>query len=376
MKNRPELSVVLPAQDEEKAIGQCLKQIKEVLAENSINGEIIVSDSSTDKTAEIAKSMGVKVICHGLNGYGRALLKGFNQASGQFIFMADADGSYDFRLIPDFLNEIKNKNLDLVIGNRFAGQIESNAMPTLHRYLGRIIFSNLSLLFFGQKVNDIHCGMRMIRANTLTKLNLKTSGMEFASEMIVKAFRQSLKLGQLPINYQPRLGQSKLKSARDGWRHLRFMLLYSPNFLFLLPGFIMFTLGIVTLVLLYFKKIALAGIVFQYHPMFVASLLVIIGYQLIIFSVFAKIYAHLNLNEKDDLIEYGLKHLSLEKSLLIGSIPLLAGILIFIVVLYDWLIAGLGELNAADSLIIGLTLIAVGTQTIFSSFMLSIIGIK
>ncbi len=376
MNDKFELSVVLPAQNEEQAIGKCLVEIKKIFTEYSIAGEIIVSDSSTDKTTNIAKSFGVKIIHHGQNGYGRALLHGFNHASGQFILMADADGSYDFKAIPNFLEEIKSKNLDLVIGNRFAGQIESRAMPILHRYLGRPIFSGLSFLLFGRQVSDIHCGMRIIKTNVLKKLDLKTQGMEFASEMIIKAFRQSLKLGELPINYHRRLGQSKLKSARDGWRHLRFMLLYSPNFLFLLPGIFMFIIGILTLALLYFKQLSIAGIVFQYHPMFIASLIVIIGYPLIIFSIFAKTYAVINLNEKDKLIEYGLKYWSLEKSLLVSSLPLLAGVLIFIIILYDWLATGLGELAATDSLIIGLTLIAIGIQTIFSSFMLSIIEIK
>lgn len=219
-----DLSVILPCRNEELAIGSCIDSIKEVFKENNIRGEIIVSDSSSDKSADISRAKGVRVVQHNKKGYGRAYLEAFKVARGKIIFLADPDGSYDFNEIPKFINYI-DSGLDFVVGNRFKGNIESGAMPWLHRYIGNPLLSNFLNVLYKTKVNDVHCGMRCIRRSALLELNLKTTGMEFASEMVVQAKKNNLKIKEVAINYYPRKGESKLRSFVDGWRHLQFICL-------------------------------------------------------------------------------------------------------------------------------------------------------
>ncbi|HBR15264.1 MAG TPA: dolichol-P-glucose synthetase, partial [Candidatus Omnitrophica bacterium] len=222
-----ELSIILPCRDEEKAIGGCLRQIKEVLADCHIDAEVIVSDSSTDCSPQITRSQGIILVKHDKEGYGTAYLEGFKAACGKYVFCADPDGSYDFNEIPRFL-ECLRRGDDFVIGNRFKGRISPGAMPWLHQYIGNPLFSFLLRLFFRTKISDVHCGMRAISREALDKLHLRTLGMEFASEWVIKAVKKGLKIKELPVNYYCRQGKSKLRSFVDGWRHLRFMLLYSP----------------------------------------------------------------------------------------------------------------------------------------------------
>ncbi len=281
------ISIVLPCRNEEISLPRCLTEAKRVIAQNNLPAEIIVADSSTDRSPQIALDAGVVLVKHDKDGYGNAYLEGFKQARGKYIFMADADGTYDFDELPKFLKELQ-AGADLVIGNRFAGKIESGAMPTSHRYLSRVIFAFLTKIFFGLKIGDIHCGERAISREALDKLDLHTTGMEFASEMMIKASRKKLKIIELPINYAVRQGESKLRTIPDGWRHIRFLLLYSPTLLFLLPGLVLMLLGFLATVLLYFDRLNFGALRFYYHPMFGASLVFLIGYQLIIFTVFAK----------------------------------------------------------------------------------------
>ena len=218
-----ELSVVLPCRNEELAIGQSLRQITEVLTANNIRGEVIVSDSSSDGSTRIAEQCGAVVIKHNQPGYGLAYLKGFAIAKGRYLFMADPDGSYDFSEIPNFLNYLRH-NYDFVIGNRFTDNMARRAMPPLNKYVGNPLLSLMFRLLIGGNITDIHCGMRAISRQALDKMQLQTTGMEFASEMIAQAVSLNLTIKQLPIDYQRRLGQSKLKPFSDGWRHLKFML--------------------------------------------------------------------------------------------------------------------------------------------------------
>lgn len=220
--NDIELSVVLPCRNEQLAIGQSINQIREILTQNNISGEIIVSDSSSDDSAQIARRLGAIVIKHNQPGYGLAYLNGFAAAKGRYIFMADPDGSYDFSEIPNFLNQLKD-GYDIVIGNRFNKKMEKQAMPLMNKYLGNPLLSLIFRLLLGGNIADIHCGMRAISRRALDKMELKTSGMEFASEMAAQALKLQLAIKQLPINYQKRLGRSKLKPLTDGWRHIKFM---------------------------------------------------------------------------------------------------------------------------------------------------------
>jgi len=231
--NKPELTIILPCRNEELALPYCLNQIKEVIKQHNLDAELIISDSSTDNSLEAIKQFAIKnpnklkikIVKHDKIGYGNAYLEAFPHISGNYIFMADADASYDFTYIPTFIKELKENDYDFVIGNRFAEKIEPGIMPWSHKYIGNPLLSGLLRSFYKTDIKDCHCGMRAIKTDCLNKLNLETTGMEFASEMIIKASKNNLKIKQLPISYKKRLGKSKLKTFSDGWRHLKFILL-------------------------------------------------------------------------------------------------------------------------------------------------------
>ena len=371
----PELSIILPCRNEELALPECLKQIKQVIKKNKLNAEIIVSDSSTDSSPKIAKKNKVILIKHNKDGYGNAYLEAFKHAKGKYIFMADSDGTYDFKEIPRFINELKQGS-DLVLGNRFKGKMEEDAMPLSNKYLGNPLLSGILRLFFHTKIKDSHTGMRAITKESLGKLNLRTTGMEFASEMIIKAIKKSLKIKEIPIDYHKRKGTSKLNPIRDAWKHMRFMLLYSPLFLFFIPGVISFLIGIITLAWFYFGEPNILGIKLYFHPMFISSLLTLIGYQLIIFSAFAKSYAITHLGEESPTMNKIWKYITIEKASIMGIIIAAVGAIIYLVIFIGWLSSGFKSLNEIKNSIIALTFITIGIQTIFSSFMLSILSIK
>lgn len=371
----PEISIILPCRNEEKALPFCLKQINKTIKECNLDAEVIVSDSSSDDSPNIALEMGAILVKHDKEGYGNAYIEGFKVARGKYIFMADADGSYDFRNIPRFIGLLKAGN-DLVIGNRFGGEIDDGAMPFLHKHIGNPILSNVLGIFFGNYVSDSHSGMRAIRKEVLDRLNLRTIGMEFASEMIIKSIREGLRIKEVPIKYHKRIGDSKLKTFSDGWKHLRFMLLYSPMFLFFVPGMLLFLIGLFTLLWFYLGSPSILGIQMYYHPMFFSSALLIIGYQLIIFSVFAKTYAHTHLNDRNDSLERVFKYITIERASVVGILLSLIGAGFYTYIVARWISSGFGSLEEIKSSILALTFVILGIQTIFSSFMLSILGIK
>jgi glycosyltransferase involved in cell wall biosynthesis len=375
LEKEPEISIILPCRNEEKALSSCLKLIKEVIREHKLDAEIIVSDSSSDKSPEIARREGVRLVKHDKEGYGIAYLEGFNAAKGKYLFMADADGSYDFNEIPKFLKYLR-EGYDFVIGDRFGGKMDSSAMPFLHKYVGNPLLSGILRLFYGAKVNDCHCGMRAISREALGKLNLRTTGMEFASEMIIKALKAKLKIKEVPIDYHERKGSSKLKSFRDGWRHLRFMLLYSPLFLFFIPGLVLLLLGAELLLWFYFGSPEIGGIKFDYHPMFLGGLFLILGYQLVFFAMFAKTYAVTHLGDEGKFIDRICRYITIEKASIFGILVLLSGAFIYGWIFAKWLNSGFGALNEIKNSIVALILIVLGVQTVFSSFMLSMLGIK
>ena len=371
----PELSIVLPCLNEEAGLSFCLKSIQKIIKRYNLHAEIIVVDNgSSDQSKPIAQKAGVRVIEEPQQGYGSACRAGLNAARGEYLFLADADGSYDFQKIPLFLNELRNE-YDFIIGNRFAGTIESKAMPWTHRYIGNPILSAILRLFFHSNIRDAHCGMRAIRAKSFHDLNLRTTGMEFASEMVIKAEKKELSIIELPINYHKRQGQSKLKSLADGWRHLRFMLLYSPLFLFFLPGAALFLIGCILFTLTYFNLLTIKNIQFQYHPLFLAALLIIVGYQLITFALFSKTYAITHLGEKP-VFDKLYKYITIENASIIGIVAGASGTAVYGIIFLKWINTDFGELFEVKNAILGLTLLTLGIQTIFSSFMLSILGIK
>lgn len=373
--NNPQISVILPCLNEEQAIGLCLEKIISVIKIDNLKAEIIVVDNgSTDNSCKIAIEKQARLVYEKQAGYGAACLKGFEAAQGDWLFLADSDGSYDFGEIPRFIAELK-KGYDFIIGNRFKGKIAKGAMSWLHRRIGSPLLSGILRLLFKMEVYDTHCGMRAITKKALEKLELKTAGMEFASEMIIMAGKKRLKIKELPINYYKRLGSSKLKSFADGWRHLRFMLLYSPLFLFFLPGAVLFLSGASLMLWMYFSSPVVFGLKLYFHPMFLAALLIIAGYQLITFALFAKTYSITHLKDKP-IFEKFYKYVTIENASIAGILIALLGLVIYLAICIKWVKAGFSALNEIKNSIAALTLVTIGIQTIFSSFMLSILGIK
>ncbi|MFA7193965.1 MAG: glycosyltransferase family 2 protein [Candidatus Paceibacterota bacterium] len=379
-KNQPKLSIILPCHNEEQSIQKCISDIQ-----NELNGKlnfeiVVVNNNSDDFSGEILKKMketnpNLKVFFEKKIGYGSACNRGFKEALGKYLLLMDIDQTYPVEKIMDFVSEL-DKSSEFVIGNRFTGEIKKGAMPALHQFIGNPLLSFILRLFFKTKVRDSHCGMRAIRKKCYEKLNLRTTGMEFASEMVIKVLREKLRISEIAISYHPRIGESKLKSFRDGWRHLRFMLLYSPNYLFFVPGIICFSVGIISMIVLYFTNLKVVGLTLIDHPIFVFSLLVIIGYQLIIFAGFAKAYAINHLEEKNELLDKIFKYISIEKASTIGLLGIIFGLIIYFLILRKWINSDFGALNEIKSAVIGFTFIVIGVQTISSAFMLSILSIK
>lgn len=377
----PRLSLVLPCRNEEAALPGCLAEASEALRAAGESFEIIVVDNgSTDGSRAILEaSRGrypeLAVVDEPRAGYGAAYQRGLAAARGDVIALADCDGTYPLADAPRFAEAVL-RGADLVLGNRFAGGISPGAMPWLHRHVGNPFLSFLVQWFFGVKVGDIHCGARAISREALGRLNLRTTGMEFASEMVVKAAKQGLRIDEIPVAYRPRLGESKLRSFHDGWRHLRFILLYSPTALFFAPGLAAFLVGAASLATMLVSSPVVFGIQLQVHPIFLASLLTIVGYQLMIFAGFARVYAVNHLDDRDPVVERLYRLLSLERAAVAGAALGIAGGAIYLGVFAEWVRSGFGSLDAIKSAVLGLTLVTVGTQTFFSAFVFSVLGIE
>ncbi|MES2223666.1 MAG: glycosyltransferase family 2 protein [Patescibacteria group bacterium] len=380
-KKDVELSILIPCFNEEKAVVFCLDQIKETIKKNNLSAEVIcVDNASTDRTKERLQKYKesfeeLQIVSEPVLGYGSAYLRGFNIMQGKYIFMADCDGTYNFKEIPLFLEKLRDGS-DLVVGNRFHSKLESGVMPWLHRVIGNPLLSFITKLFFKIEIHDIHCGARAISRKALEKITLYTKGMEFASEMIIKCARQNLKIVEIPVSYHKRIGKSKLNSFSDGWRHLRFLLLYSPLFLFFIPGIILFIIGLLSLLAIYFFEIKIFGIQLYFHPMFLSSLILSSGYQLIFFAGFARTYAITHLGDHDSFLEPLYKKITIEKAGLLGLISITVGCTIYIYIFVKWIHSGFGSLDEIKNSIVALTLLTLGIQTFFSAFMLSILGIK
>ena len=341
---------------------------------------LVVDNGSTDKSVSIIQNLQKEIpslilIQQPSRGYGSAYMSGLSQATGSYIYMSDGDGTYDFSLLPAFILKLKEGH-DIVIGNRFAFPLQKNVMPWLHRYIGNPLLSFIVRVFFKIKVRDVHCGARAITKSAFNTLPLNTAGMEFASEMIIKAARKNLSFGEIPVPYRPRIGTSKLNSFSDGWRHLRFILLYSPLYLFFLPGVVACSIGIISMLILYFAAPTIFGVTFFFHPMFLSSALAIVGYQLILFSMFSKIYAITHLGDRSVSFERLFKIFTIEKAAIAGIILSLLGGLVFAAIALRWISSGFGPLDEIRNSIIALTLLVIGMQTLFSGFMLSTLGIK
>jgi len=376
--NKIELSIVMPCLNEAATIGKCINKAKRFIHNNNISAEIIVADNgSIDGSREIASAEGAKVVRINKRGYGSALIGGIAAAKGEFIIMGDSDDSYDFLNLMPLLNELRN-GYDLVIGNRFKAGISPKSMPFLHKYIGNPILSGIGKLFFGSNIGDFHCGLRGFTKSAFELMNLKTSGMEFASEMIVKSTLYKLKITEVPIKLYPdgREGKSHLRSFRDGWRHLRFLLLYSPRWLFLYPGIFLIMIGIIASIFIFFNPKPTPDI----HSLLYSVGSIMIGFQAVIFAVFTKTFAvHEELIPMNPFIENIFKKSTLEVILIIGGIMLLIGLLGAGYSYYIWREGTFFHLSITKTMrivIASFTLIVLGLQIIFSGFFYSILKLE
>jgi glycosyltransferase involved in cell wall biosynthesis len=368
------LSVVIPCLNEAESIELCVSSALETMARVGIPGEVIVADNgSEDGSARLAELAGARVVRQPERGYGNAYRAGFAVARGEYVVMADADLAYDFAEIPRFLAELRD-GADMVIGDRMRN-IHPGAMPWLHQYIGNPLLSLSLNVLFHTRVNDAHCGMRGFRRDRLELLGLRTTGMEFASEMIVRAAKEELDIRELPIEYHPRVGKSKLSSFRDGWRHLRFLLLHSPNYLFILPGVLMTALGgLVSLTVLAHVEVLRRQ--WDLHTLIGGSLLLVVGSQLVCLGLCAHAYATYFMAERDAWFDRARARLRLEHGLMLGAAVALAGIAGLAVIVLSWIGHGFGSLSQERVAIFAATLFVLGVQIVFTSFLLSILGLR
>jgi len=370
-ENSVDVSVILPALDEERTIGECITKIQKVFHDNVINGEIIVADSSTDRTPEIAASLGAKVIHTEKNGYGNAYLNGFQHARGRYIVMGDADNTYDFLEIPKLLAPLQN-GADFVIGSRFKGTIHKGSMDGLHRYIGNPVLTWMLNFIFHTHYSDTHSGFRAITRKALDRLPLTTGGMEFASEMLVMASKESLRIEEVPISYYPRLTPSKLHSFADGWRHIRFVLLMKPLPFIAVPGFLFSVVGILLMAFFYFQGDIESS---HLHMFILGAILVIGGIQVVLSGFLMKTYSVIHgYEKKQGFIELLMKYHSLEIFLVVGFLSIFAGILLGFNIFLHWVSTSFGFLSEISTAIFSLVLIVSGIQiflfAVFQSMML------
>ncbi len=370
----PLVSVVIPCLNEAENIEACVSAALAALRKMGVNGEVVVADNdSEDDSARLAEQAGARVVVERRRGYGSAYLAGFAASHGRYIVMADADLTYDFDEIPRFVAELE-AGAEMVIGDRM-DNIQPGAMPWLHRYIGNPILTGLLNLFFRTGISDAHCGMRALRRDVLPRLDLRTTGMEFASEMVIRASKEKLRIAEFPIEYHPRGGESKLSSFRDGWRHLRFLLVHSPNHLFIFPGAVLAGLG--TLIILITEtELNLFGRAWGVHAIIGGALLMIVGTQVLALGLCAHAYGTYFMGEKDPWFDRMRSRFRLEHGLLLGSLFVLIGVVLGGVILASWIAHGFGSLSYERLAVVAASLVIVGIQIFFSSFLLSILGLR
>jgi glycosyltransferase involved in cell wall biosynthesis len=372
-----EVSIILPCLNEAEAIGDCVQDALRKLDESGIRGEVVVCDNGSIDGSDVeAARRGARIVHEPLRGYGSALRTGIRAAQGEYIVMLDADGSYDLRAIPPMVAALRN-GADLVVGNRFTGRLAPGAMPWAHRYVGSPILSGLLNLFFGTTVGDVHCGMRAFTREGYHRLALKTTGMEFASEMVARAARVGLTIGEVPVDYHPRAGESKLRRYRDGWRHLRFLLMYSPTWLYMIPSALMFLVGFGLLTALAVSPLNFLGRTWDMHLAAFASLLGVLGAQAAWLGISARTVAVIHgFDPVDPFINGFYERFTLERGLLLALLFVLAGVAVAGWVAFRWAAGGFPPLDEIRPLLLGATLVIVGVQSSFNAFFLSLLGVE
>lgn len=368
----PIVSLVMPCLNEEDSIARCIQKAKKFFRKKNLPAEIIISDNgSIDRSVDIAENLGAKIVFQPKKGYGNAYKKGIKSARGKYIIISDSDNTYDLTDLSGFINPLISERADFIIGTRLKGMIDKGAMPWLHRYIGNPILTGILLKLFKVRVSDAHCGLRAFSKEAYQKINPRTSGMEYASEMIINAAKSGLRILEIPISYGVRLGQSKLSTFSDGWRHLKFMLLYSPLYLFIFPGLIMLFTGISLLLAMYFGPIEILGVTFYLHPMFFGSVLALLGFQLISFGFFLEAISGSPTINNFRIIKKTRSFLNLERTLFLGFGVLMLGIFFGVLIFFHWAKSNFGDLFEIRRSLLSITLIILGIQIIFSGFFYS-----
>lgn len=382
MRDSCELTILMPCLNEAETLVQCVTKARTFLSRSGINGEVLIADNgSTDGSQALAEANGARVVNISERGYGSALLGGVRAAKGSYIIMADSDDSYDFSALDPFVEKLR-QGFQLVMGNRFLGGIKRGAMPPLHRYLGNPVLTTIGRIFFRSPCGDFHCGLRGFHRQAILDLDLQASGMEFASEMVVKATINKLRIAEVPTTLSPD-GRSRpphLRSWRDGWRHLRFLLLFSPRWLFLYPGFVMFVVGVATMVWLLPSPRVLGGITFDIHTLLYAAVAVVVGFQSVLFWIFAKIYGmREGIVPLDPWFLSTVRVARLENGLIAGGLLFVVGVALAIYALGSWDAGGFGSLRPSDTMRLVIpsgTAILLAMHIAYGAFFISVLEIR
>lgn len=377
-----ELTILMPCLNEAETLASCIKKAQRWLVRNHVAGEIIIADNgSSDGSQAIATLLGARVVDVPEKGYGNALRGGIESARGKYVIMADADDSYNFSNLSPFLERLRD-GYELVMGNRFAGGIRPGAMPPLHKYLGNPVLTGIGRLLFRSPCSDFHCGLRGFSRAAVMKLDLRTAGMEFASEMVVKSTLNKLRITEVPTTLSPdgRSREPHLRSWRDGWRHLRFLLLYSPRWLFLYPGSLLMLAGLASGFWLLPGPKTIGNVTFDIHTLLYAAAAVVTGFQAVNFAVFTKIFGVTHgLLPPDPKLEKAFKYVTLESGLIVGITLFISGLLLSIYAVSDWGAHSFGSLDPTRVLrlvIPAVTAMILGSEIVLSSFFLSVLGLK
>ena len=378
---QPEFTILMPCLNEAETLGLCIAKAKDFLSRSGVEGEVLIADNgSTDGSQRIACELGVRVVDVPEPGYGSALISGIEEAAGTFVIMGDADDSYDFCDLGAYVEALRG-GADLVMGDRFAGGIAPGAMPALHRYVGNPVLSFIGRLFFHSTIRDFHCGLRGFRRSSILELNLQSTGMEFASEMVVKATLSDLVISEVPTTLRPdgRSRDPHLRTWRDGWRHLRFLILYSPRWLFLYPGIALMIVSFLVGMAVELTTVHVFSAILGVDTLVIASAGLIIGLQSVLFAVFTKIYGvnqgFLPPNSRLDRVN---RWVTLEVGIVVGAGLALFGVIGLVVAIVHWSDAQFGRLNTVSALhlvVPSATLLAIGFQVALASLFVSILDI-